>query len=412
MVRFMKIIAGILVFVSASAAFAAATSAPSHRRITYGDVKKHDTQKYKFGYEWWYFDGKNEKTGEQITITFISHNPFEPRLYRNLLQDSSKFNLLFLHYSDGKGHHYEVEQKLKRKNNVRFLPAATYSDNESEAFKFRLEIGDKNYFVYEKQAGKLPTASIVLDIEDKEREVAAKGTFRLNALFDSHKVAPLLDYKGRLQEYANLMPKALVSGEFTITKNGEAHEVRVANMIGYSDKQWGNGPMNRTVKSWYWGKLDTEDHTIIFWDVNYPKSVAYKHWVPKTPYKLLLVFDKNGMVYESRDAKFEYEAKDMAKTRRDLPYASRFRVRSKEELAGVPLVAFEVQTKSEFMSDNTFYARFNGRARLRSPLLKIEDDSFARFMNFEHGDMVRAQKFMTCAAFFPWHPSCNNKARH
>lgn len=407
----MKSILFVLLLMASPVLWANESPVREHRRITFGDVKKHDTQNYKFGYEWWYFDGKDEKTGEQITLTFIAHNPFEPRLYRNLFQDSSKFSLLFLHYSDGQGHSYEVEQKLRRENNVRFLPAATYGDNESEAFKFRLEIGDKNYFVYEKEAGKLPTAYIVLDIVDTERKVAAKGTFKFNALFNSHKVAPLIDSNGRFQEYANLMPKASVSGDFTVAKNGESRDVHVSNLIGYSDKQWGDGPMNRTVKRWYWGKLDTPDHTVIFWDVTHQTGLLSRGWVPPTPYKLLEVFDKDGMVYETYDADFTYDTDDEAVTHRGLPYAKHFRVRSREELAGAPLIDLEVDTKADFMSDNTFYARFNGRARLRSSLLNIQDESADRFMNFEKGDMGRAMKFMICAAFAPWHPSCNNRAK-
>ena len=66
--------------------------------------------------------------------------------------------------------------------------------------------------------------------------------------------------------------------------------------MGYSDHQWGNGPLSRTTKRWYWGKIDTEDHTMVFWDAEFGKSKRSK-WIPKTPYRLLYVFDKNGVIF-------------------------------------------------------------------------------------------------------------------
>jgi hypothetical protein len=391
------------------------------KRITYGDMKLQDTTRYKFGYEWWYFDASNEKTGEELTIAFIVHNPFEPRYYRFLLQDGSKFSDVFIHYSNGKGKSWEIEEQIKQRDLIQYHPLHQYAD-EDENFEYIVQMGP-NSVHFTKREGELPKAEVTLDVYDKKKDLSAKAHLFFNGTFNSHKVkAPLTYIKNRpfglgkrklFHEWATSMPRAETNGDIQIreaNQNWQSFQLKGAR--GYADKQWGSGPISMSFKGWYWGRLETPDYTFIYWDGQHPERRGLMwRWVPEHEYNLLLAIDKSGIIYETYDAQFDYSGETRL-TQRGLPYREAHSISTPELINGKPAIKIDVRGASPVMSKASFYARFSALARLNSPdFLKVEEDEYTHKLDFEVMDLKRATRFMLCSAFTPWLSACQAPAK-
>ena len=83
------------------------------------------------------------------------------------------------------------------------------------------------------------------------------------------------------------VPQGRVEG--VILKNGIETQV---NGSGYHDHNWGSKPMSAIFKSWYWGKVHTEDVSIDY-AVMMPK-------IGKKPFTTILVTDKSGAIFEPK----------------------------------------------------------------------------------------------------------------
>ena len=70
-------------------------------------------------------------------------------------------------------------------------------------------------------------------------------------------------------------PRARVSG--TVTIHGETIE---ADGIGYHDHNWGVGDMKRIIDHWYWGRLYTDDLTVIYANVHTTKKYGSHSSMP------------------------------------------------------------------------------------------------------------------------------------
>lgn len=67
-------------------------------------------------------------------------------------------------------------------------------------------------------------------------------------------------------------PRARVKG--TVTVDGETTEV---TGTGYHDHNWGVGDMKRLIAKWYWGRLYTEDFSLVYAMVHTQKKYG-SHW--------------------------------------------------------------------------------------------------------------------------------------
>ena len=69
-----------------------------------------------------------------------------------------------------------------------------------------------------------------------------------------------------------------VSG--TITQNGETTYV---TGVGYADHNWGTRPLNKITRRWIWGRIVSDDYTIIYADVDHydPNTVSRPLYVAK-----------------------------------------------------------------------------------------------------------------------------------
>ncbi len=188
---------------------------------------------HKLAFEHWYFDAR--LSDGHIVVGFIQT--------RELIQRKPG-----------------VELHVYRPDGTRLEVVKHYADADASASREQCDVRvGHNWARAELHEGRLPVHRLFLD-EDGI-------TFDLT--FDSE--VPTWMPGGGRTTYGDRdyfawcvgAPRARVSG--TVTIHGETIQ---AEGIGYHDHNWGVGDMKRIIDHWYWGRLYTDDLTVIYANVH------------------------------------------------------------------------------------------------------------------------------------------------
>ena len=181
-------------------------------------------------FEWWYFDGHLD-TGETFVGVF-----FDPSF-----TNGKSAVTLSLYSPDWKKKFYaKILEAGEMKSSTEDVDIICPSG-------FVRRIDDKNYHVQWNMEG-----------------IAADFKFVMTApgWTPAHKDGvneDLLDFFWSVHQARNRI-------EGTITQNGQTRQVRG---VGYADHNWGRKPFHEITRDWVWGRIFSDEYTIIFADVDY-----------------------------------------------------------------------------------------------------------------------------------------------
>ena len=177
-------------------------------------------------FEWWYFDGHLD-TGETFVGVF-----FDPSF------TNGKPAVAFSLYSPD----------WKKKFFAKILEAGEMKSSTEDVditcpAGFVRRIDDKNYHVQWNMDG--ITADFKLTMTAPGWMIAGQEESR--------------DFFWSVHQARNQI-------EGTITQDGQTRQVKG---VGYADHNWGKKPLNEITRHWVWGRIFSDEYTIIFADVDY-----------------------------------------------------------------------------------------------------------------------------------------------
>lgn len=181
-------------------------------------------------FEWWYFDGHLD-TGETFVGVFLDPN------FTN-----GKSGVTFSLYSPD----------WKKRSVLKSLPSGEMKSSTEDVnitcpLGFVRRIDDKNYHVQWNLDGILADFKLSMIAPGW----TPTGKQRVNE--DS------LDFFWSVHQARNRI-------EGTITRDGQTRQVKG---VGYADHNWGRKPLDEITRHWLWGRIFSNEHTIIFADTVY-----------------------------------------------------------------------------------------------------------------------------------------------
>jgi hypothetical protein len=234
--------------------------------VTLDDEMWHDMgSKYKTGYEWYYFDVDNHDGG-QISFIMFGPNQFDPKYTKHLFRDPKNHvgTIAQIYLPEGK--QFDVKSYLHNKKSLKF---------QKTPFEFSIK---ENSIKRSVQANGLPNYLLTINSYDKDKNIGIKGRLNFQSVQkgwmfkDGYTFKRKTLFKNIFHRWFVVIPRANVTGSYTITySDGSKRKVNV-NGIGYHDHNYGSAPFNLHLKSWYWGRAYTKDKTLI-----------YAKFIPQTP---------------------------------------------------------------------------------------------------------------------------------
>jgi hypothetical protein len=177
-------------------------------------------------FEWWYFDGYLD-TGETFVGVFLDPN------FTN-----GKSGVTFSLYSpDWK------KRSILKSLQAGEMKSSTEDVNITCPLGFVRRMDDKNYHVQWNMEGIMA---------DFKLTMTAPGW--------------MLDGQDESRDFFWSIHQARNRIEGTITQNGQTRQVRG---VGYADHNWGRKPLNEITHHWVWGRIFSDEYTIVYADVDY-----------------------------------------------------------------------------------------------------------------------------------------------
>jgi len=226
-------------------------------------------------YEWWYFDALDENAAYGLVVIFYEGNPFSPRYNRqwqegkNVAASAYPAVSISIYYY-GKPVYYSFTE---------YDPGDSYFS----ASPFEIKIGDHrlvkvvegNQLRYELQLSEyLPSGDAL----------TAALTY-VSALPDERLGRQMnMDQEGsgaagqQSHSWLLMQPAARVSGSLTLYQNNTQTGIDFKGE-GYHDHNIGYAPMHKEFDHWYWGRLHTADHTLIYYVMDKGDDLDSRAWL-------------------------------------------------------------------------------------------------------------------------------------
>lgn len=247
-------------------------------------------------YEWWYFDGIDEKNEYSFVIIFFVGNPF-----------SAEYNKKVQSYISDPG------SERPDPKNYCCLSFSLYLRNR-EVYKTLYEFPqkeikhkspegidkifiDKSSFYFNSSDNKY-YLNIFLFPQIESRKFKAEFVF-------SPRTAPELlkssDSPHDVNNHCWLPSSPLcdVTGKFKIYKDYTRRKTDLSGK-GYHDHHWGNEAITGRIEKWYWGRIISNGYAVVFFNIEYAKKSA-------KPFKKVLLYKDDKLIYEKDD--FEMNVK-------------------------------------------------------------------------------------------------------
>jgi carotenoid 1,2-hydratase len=238
------------------------------------DVRKAD--KAAGGYEWWYFDGWDEKHELGFVIIFYDGNPFSTRYIEQSEKAPmypSQFPAISISvYKQGKPIYYSFTEA--KENEASFSSEVSAGQVLNNSFSCSLEERTLTYHILLDE--ELPTGDR-LKGELNFRGVTGQKGFG--------------DEKDDDHLWNLIQSRADVRGELRV--NGKAHTFEGS---GYHDHNFGEEPMDHSFTDWYWGRFHIGQKSLVYYVMNTKEGQDYRAWL----------FDQEGrMEGEFNDIRYE-----------------------------------------------------------------------------------------------------------
>ncbi len=245
-------------------------------------------------YEWWYFDFIDNASEYSAVIIFLTGNPFSPE------------------YNIGVDNHNR-NPSVKAPNPFDFSAiSVNLYLKQRLVYRTLFEFGEESYSVFQDENSMritIDNSSITYDKSSRNWSIdinynSERYADKLRAEFI---FKPLTDHGGSIMmdnkesEYKHFWmpasPVCDVTAKIVSYKNQRRKKIELSG-FGYADHNWGAEPMFKGIDDWYWGRVISDDHCLIFYYVKYEKPSLEK-------FSSLFLFEKNKLVYQSNDFPFE-----------------------------------------------------------------------------------------------------------
>jgi len=249
------------------------------------------------GYQWWYFDGQDAKTGYRFVIIFYAANPFSIRYIKQAggaEQEDSPLN------------YPAVSIAIYRQSKVIYYSFREFDrkDLKFETHPFKLTIGthsliktvEKNHVVFcLNLSDNLPGGdSLKADLTFKR----AGG----QQIFNNAK--NLINQLQRAKHVWNLvMPVGGVQGKIDIKAAVDENHNILFNGTGYHDHNVGLEAMKDSFFDWYWGRFHFENYTLIYYAMNHNGKEGQDEAAGENFYAWLFDLKSGNKVLKTEDVK-------------------------------------------------------------------------------------------------------------
>lgn len=203
-------------------------------------------------YEWWYFDGISTNSDYSFVIIFFVGIPMSAT-YISSYSNSEKL----LEPLENCG----ISVNLYHKNKRIYTALQEGIGNEKD-FSLSMCQGvlGANRFTFDKESN---SYTISIDTSLENVPASLKGNFILNVS------APIENTHNELDKHlwTLVAPRATFSALFTLIEYGEIVLEESIKGFAYHDHNCGVEPLHRDFSQWYWGNLQSEKYSIVFYDV-------------------------------------------------------------------------------------------------------------------------------------------------
>jgi len=248
-------------------------------------------------YEWWYFDCIDEDNEYSFVAIFLVGNPFSPE-YSERIKNHLK-------YPESEKpdpmDHCAVSFNLYFQGRVLFRILYEY---ENDMFKTEQERGnekisiERNNFYFDKTENKY-----YLNINLPEPD--SNNNFKSEFIFTVKSDPAILKSTGSEKNSNHFwLPAANVcevSGKFKFYKNYKRTKTEFTGH-GYHDHNWGNEAMFQNIKDWYWGRVVTDNYSLVYFYILYNDE-------KRKPFKMLYIYKEGKLIYELNDFEIELKSK-------------------------------------------------------------------------------------------------------
>ncbi len=299
-------------------------------------VKKSGTGSY----EWWYFDGEDNKGEYQFVVIFYEGCPFSPDYIRISEKHPEHINS----FAD---EHPAISISVYRNGKPIFYSLAEYSKSEAifNRDKISIKVG-KNTLEGFIENGQLVFALRLEEVLPTGEKFSGILRFSSPVPQDGLLTSEPHNHTTKSHSWNLTQPKAFVKGVISINQKDRHEKPIIFEGIGYHDHNIGSEPMRNAFKDWYWGRVHFDDMTLVYYFMNQHDKIVPMAW--------LIGPDNASIINETVDIKI-----DGNKT-------NSFFLSSGRRIV-INFKNRKVQLNAEDVLDSgPFYYRFNVSARLTS----------------------------------------------
>jgi len=223
-------------------------------------------------YEWWYFDGRDDRGEYQFVVIFYEGCPFSPQYIRQAYKHPE-------HILAKAESHPAVSISVYRNGKTVYYSMSEYSPSESTFSREKISLRIGNHTMEGFIENEQMVYSLRLD------ETLPSGD-RISGLlrYISPKPNPSLWGASATNETSShswnlIQPLAQVKGVLSVASANKHEKPIVFEGVGYHDHNIGSEPMKNEFRDWYWGRIHFNDFTLVYYIMNTVKGQQYNAWL-------------------------------------------------------------------------------------------------------------------------------------
>ncbi len=245
-------------------------------------------------YEWWYFDFIDEKNEYSAVVIFLIGSPFSPDNSIAVHKAQTDPSVAAPNPFD----FCSVSVNIYLKGRVIYRTLLEFGKGDYAQYEdsnvIRVRIGNSE-MTYNKNSGSY-SIEIIQSSERYKDKLRAEMTFTPVVKVDK------LPMKNKKSDHSHFwMPTApLCNVNVKIVSYADFRRKKTeVNGLGYADHNWGSEPLFKGIKDWFWGRVVSDDHCLIYYYTIYEGNAREKD------FRNVLLFEKNRLLYRSEEFPIE-----------------------------------------------------------------------------------------------------------
>jgi len=203
-------------------------------------------------YEWWYFDGISTDSDYSFVIIFFVGIPMSATYISSYNNSDNSLDPI---------QNCGISVNLYHKNKRIYTALQEGIGNEIDfSHSICQGVFGANRFTFDKQSN---SYTISIDTSLENVPTSLKGNFTINVS------APIENTHSELDKHlwTLVAPRATFLASLTLREYGDDVLEETINGFAYHDHNCGIEPLHCHFSQWYWGNLQSEKYSIVFYDV-------------------------------------------------------------------------------------------------------------------------------------------------